>query len=112
MNDPSRSAFEAQLRELGYDELEPFDSEPCVHEAADECAMFVMPTRECKEADTYGALGWLVYEGCRDCCEARTRTLNCGGMFTHLRVFADGVLSERFDDDEIRPAAAAIDDDE
>ncbi|MCY0989275.1 hypothetical protein OV203_19205 [Nannocystis sp. ILAH1] len=112
MNDSSRSAFEAELRRLGYGQLDSFDSDPCVHQDADECAVFVMPTRECKDAATYGQLGWLVYEGCRDCCEACTRTLNCGGMFTHLRVFAGGVLTERFDDDEIRPAAAPVDDDE
>ncbi|WP_143140880.1 hypothetical protein [Nannocystis exedens] len=70
-----------------------------------------MPTREVKEADD-GELGWLVYEGCRACCTACPRTLDCGGMFTHLRGFAGGVLVERVDDDQIRPAGEPIDEGE
>lgn len=111
MHAPSRPAFEAELRRLGYDAPGSFDSDPCVHDDPEACAVFVMPTREVQQAETYGQLGWLVYEGCWDCCTDCTKTLNCGGMYTHLRLFAGGVLAERFDDDEVRPAGEPIDDD-
>jgi hypothetical protein len=109
MNGQSRSEFEAELRQLGYGELESFDYDPCTHGATDGCAIFVMPTTEDRDAATYGELGWLVYEGCKPCCMACAQVLFCGGMFTHLRVFVGGVQTERSGAAEIRPAGEPID---
>ncbi|MCY0989274.1 hypothetical protein OV203_19200 [Nannocystis sp. ILAH1] len=112
MNDSSRSAFEAELRGLGYDELDSYDWDPCPHAATDGCAVFVMPTRDYRDAEIYGQLGWLVYDGCKDCSLSCTHVLLCGGLFTHLRVFVGGVLTESFGAAEIRPAAAPIESDD
>ncbi|MDC0667170.1 hypothetical protein [Nannocystis radixulma] len=112
MNGSSRSAFEAELWQLGYGAHDSFDYHPCTHQATDGCAIFVMPTQESREAETYGELGWLVYEGCHACCVATTHVLLCGGLFTHLRVFVGGVLTESFGAAEIRPATEPIDDGE
>lgn len=109
----SRSAFEAELRRLGYAAAEPFEYDPCPHRATDACAVFVMPTREVKEeAETYGQLGWLVYEGCEPCCMGCASVLFCGGMFTHLRIFVGGVLTESSGDAALHPADAPLEDDD
>jgi hypothetical protein len=113
MNGPSRSEFEAELRQLGYAELDSYDFDRCTHGATDGCAIFVMPTTEDKyDATTYGELGWLVYDGCKDCCMGVAHVLFCGGLFTHLHVFIDGVMTERAGAPEIRPASEPIDDGE
>jgi hypothetical protein len=112
MNGPSRSEFEAELRQLGYGEHDSFDYRPCTHGATDGCAIVVMPTRESKDAETYGELGWLVYEACKPCTMACAHVLLCGGLFTHMRVFIGGVETERFGRGEIQPAGEPIDDGE
>lgn len=107
----TRAVFEARLRSLGYDAPRPYAFDPCIHAAADECSVFMMPTREEEEtAETYGELGWRVYEGCEACCANFASVMFCGGMYTHLDVFVGGALREHSGAPEIRPAAQPVDD--
>ncbi|WP_434425145.1 hypothetical protein [Nannocystis pusilla] len=41
-----------------------------------------------------------------------THVLLCGGLFTHLRMFVGGALTESFGVAEIRPAEAPIESDD
>jgi hypothetical protein len=88
MQSLTRSAFEATLKQLGYAELEPFEYESCRHPDRPQCALYTMPTADCRDgAATYGDLGWCVFEGCEACVMEVGSVLFCGGLYEHLRIF-------------------------
>lgn len=88
MQSLTRSAFEATLKQLGYAEIEPFEYASCRHADPRQCALYTMPTADCRDdAATYGDLGWLVFEGCEACVIEVGSVLFCGGLYEHLRIF-------------------------
>lgn len=84
----TRAAFEATLKQLGYAEIQPFEYESCRHASRRQCAIYTMPSADCRDdPKTYGDLGWLVFEGCEACVMDVGGVLFCGGMYEHVRVF-------------------------
>ena len=110
----TRSAFEATLKQLGYAEIEPFEYEACRHAGRRKCAIYTMPSADCRDAPaTYGDLGWLVFEGCNACVMDVGGVLFCGGLYEHVRIFrgeqdiTEAETSVRLR--ELRPAADPLD---
>ncbi|WAS98848.1 hypothetical protein [Nannocystis punicea] len=85
---PTRTDFEAALQGLGYAAPEPFPHDVCRHRGRPRCAVYTMPSADCRhDPRSFGDLGWRVYEGCEACCMEVGGVLFCGGLYEHVRVF-------------------------
>src|SRR5687767_13080022 len=104
----TRSTFETELALLGYDAPDSYDVDPCSHGEAPACALFIQQGAACfEDPKIYRDLKWVVYTGCRPCCDATEGVVMCGGLYNNVRLFVadlDATATSGLRSAEVPPA--------